>query len=454
MSPERATLTPSDRLLQSTRRRLAIFTLVLVAALVTVVGMSTLFVASGLMRDNIDSILRAASVDDRLVHDIADQENEFGVRPLGSSDTFLMLVDATGRLLSGSSTARLDGLPDPEALRAAVASGQEDIREGNYGGVDVRLLTTRAKTVGEDGAPSNRVVYLQAGFVMTLQKGQERQLFLAVLGVALFGLLGAALVTVLVTRRALVPIRSAFATERRFVAAASHELRTPVTVIRSSAEILEREHLVADDGRPLIDDVIAEAERLGTLVGDLITLATAQAGAIALDREAVELRDVVRASRHGARQHLRWRMASTCDIEAPPGGDDIVALRRRQAPRAARPDHRPQREHSTRPRTARSRLASKWIAVRSAPASGCATRVLVSQGKTANVSSSPSRDCGGAPCRCRQRTGAGHRPPAGHRSRCRTTRHGRRAPAQVRPSNYCCLSCPRAPRPRHASPAS
>jgi two-component system, OmpR family, sensor histidine kinase CiaH len=137
-------------------------------------------------------------------------------------------------------------------------------------------------------------------------------------------LLGAALVTVLVTRRALVPIRSAFSTERRFVAAASHELRTPVTVIRSSAEILERERLVADDGRPLIDDVIAEAERLGTLVGDLITLATAQAGAIALDREGVELRAWFKGT---SRRALALASADgiRLDIQSPSGSQDIVA---------------------------------------------------------------------------------------------------------------------------------
>jgi signal transduction histidine kinase len=103
------------------------------------------------------------------------------------------------------------------------------------------------------------------------------------------GILGAGVVTVLVTRRALQPIRAAFTTERRFVAAASHELRTPVAIVRASAEILERERLVADDGRPLVADIVAEADRMGLLVTDLLTLASAEAGALAVERRSLEL---------------------------------------------------------------------------------------------------------------------------------------------------------------------
>lgn len=103
---------------------------------------------------------------------------------------------------------------------------------------------------------------------------------------SVIGLLGAALVTMLVTRRALSPIRSAFATERRFVATASHELRTPVAMIRASAEILQREELVAPQGRSLVEDVITESDRLSRLVGDLLALASAEAGATASGHRA------------------------------------------------------------------------------------------------------------------------------------------------------------------------
>jgi len=57
------------------------------------------------------------------------------------------------------------------------------------------------------------------------------------------------------------------------VADASHELRTPAALIRANAEVLEREGLVGEDGRPFVTDIIGEADRLAGLVGDLLQLA-------------------------------------------------------------------------------------------------------------------------------------------------------------------------------------
>ena len=76
----------------------------------------------------------------------------------------------------------------------------------------------------------------------------------------------------LVTDRALGPIREGFAAQRRFVADASHELRTPAALIRANAEVLQREDLVAPGGDPLLADIIGESDRLGGLVGDLLQL--------------------------------------------------------------------------------------------------------------------------------------------------------------------------------------
>ena len=95
--------------------------------------------------------------------------------------------------------------------------------------------------------------------------------------------------TLVVPRRALAPIRTAFAAERRFVAAASHELRTPVAIIRASAEVVQREGHTTPSGETLIGDIIAETDRLGRLVGDLLALASAEAGAVTMDLQPTEL---------------------------------------------------------------------------------------------------------------------------------------------------------------------
>ncbi len=66
--------------------------------------------------------------------------------------------------------------------------------------------------------------------------------------------------------------------QRRFVADASHELRTPLTTIRSNAGFLaERPDAVEKDRLEAAQDIVAEADRMARLVGDLLTLARADA---------------------------------------------------------------------------------------------------------------------------------------------------------------------------------
>lgn len=62
---------------------------------------------------------------------------------------------------------------------------------------------------------------------------------------------------------------------RRFVADASHQLRTPLTALRLRLETLEPS--VAPDARPKLDAAVAETERLARLVQSLLVLARSDA---------------------------------------------------------------------------------------------------------------------------------------------------------------------------------
>jgi two-component system sensor histidine kinase MprB len=62
--------------------------------------------------------------------------------------------------------------------------------------------------------------------------------------------------------------------QRQLVADASHELRTPVTSLRTNIEILQRaDELPVEERGRLIADVVEQLEELSALVGDLIELA-------------------------------------------------------------------------------------------------------------------------------------------------------------------------------------
>lgn len=81
----------------------------------------------------------------------------------------------------------------------------------------------------------------------------------------------------------------AFTQQRRFVADASHELRTPVTVIRSITDVALVQPLLTEEYVAVLSEINAESERLGHLINDLLALARADEGVVQLDREAVRL---------------------------------------------------------------------------------------------------------------------------------------------------------------------
>lgn len=74
-------------------------------------------------------------------------------------------------------------------------------------------------------------------------------------------------------------LSDSLAAQRRFVADASHELRSPLTTIRNNAEFLaQRPEAAESDRDSAIEDIVSEGERMSGLVNDLLILASVDAG--------------------------------------------------------------------------------------------------------------------------------------------------------------------------------
>ncbi len=84
-------------------------------------------------------------------------------------------------------------------------------------------------------------------------------------------------------------LEHAFTQQHRFVADASHELRTPVAVIRSMTELAITQPSDEEGNLLVLREVNAESERLGDLISDLLALARADEGQVKLDYEPVRL---------------------------------------------------------------------------------------------------------------------------------------------------------------------
>lgn len=89
-------------------------------------------------------------------------------------------------------------------------------------------------------------------------------------------------------------IERAFRRVTEFTADASHELRTPVALMRTTAELALRKSRTGDEYRDALEEVHAESVRTTGLIENLLTLARADAGKAGLDRREIDLVQVVR----------------------------------------------------------------------------------------------------------------------------------------------------------------
>jgi signal transduction histidine kinase len=130
-----------------------------------------------------------------------------------------------------------------------------------------------------------------------------------------------------VARQAAAPVERAIGHMHQFMADAAHELRTPITVVRSRAEIALQRSRNPDDYTEALLGIEHEAERLGRIVEDLLTLARADTGERPIERVRVFLDDVTLDAATAARA-IADRKGVHLDVgafdEAPVSGDGTL----------------------------------------------------------------------------------------------------------------------------------
>ena len=247
-----------------------------------------------------------------------------------ATGTLAYVIGPDGTVL-GDSRILVDGLPDASGVTAAeAASGAPDVRDAEVAGTAVRIYST-AVARGD-----------QTWVVQVIgERDSEVQLLNALLVVLLGGGLVATVLASLVgffyAGRALVPIRAsmagrdaALARQRDFAANASHELRSPLTVIRTSVTALRRTPAASDtDAAETLDDIQASTEHLAALIDDLLLLARTDSGVMEIERTRVDLGDVA-AEASGALIPIAAARGVTLIADPLPTAIDGDPLRLRQ----------------------------------------------------------------------------------------------------------------------------
>ncbi|HWQ46856.1 MAG TPA: histidine kinase dimerization/phospho-acceptor domain-containing protein, partial [Longilinea sp.] len=90
-------------------------------------------------------------------------------------------------------------------------------------------------------------------------------------------------------------VEKLFNAQRRFLADVSHDLRTPLTVIKGNVSLMRKMRKADEESLQQIDQ---EVDRLTRLVGDLLLLAQAETGNLDLDLQPLELDNLVKEVFH------------------------------------------------------------------------------------------------------------------------------------------------------------
>ena len=184
-----------------------------------------------------------------------------------------------------SGTVRISGsnyydLEDGDALTQLVAEALSARAESGV------LSKQHMRYYRQQGLLSVRIAFMDSTFEQATLRALVR-ICLLIGGGALLVLLGLSwLLSGFVTR----PVARTWQNQQQFLSDASHELKTPLTVILSSADLLKE--TAREEQQQYVDNISVESRRMRALVEDMLTLSRTESGRAA-PFAPVDLSDLV-----------------------------------------------------------------------------------------------------------------------------------------------------------------
>ena len=181
----------------------------------------------------------------------------------GFQPYLLLRCDRSGALESTGGNIDYEG--DAAALLSAALAGAE---HGVLSEQGLRYLRT------EDGA-GYKIVFVDVSAEQSTLAGLVRtSLLVGLAALAVFFLL-----SLLLARWMIRPVEEAWQRQKQFVSDASHELKTPLTVITTNAELLQSPDFDETARRQFSEHILTMARQMRGLVEGLLDLARVESGA-------------------------------------------------------------------------------------------------------------------------------------------------------------------------------
>lgn len=208
----------------------------------------------------------------QLLHKVADsggrtdflfKENDPLRQKLSGAPTFYVNVNNYGQISSvvGYSYP-LDSLEYGTLKQMVQEALESDETTGDLKDFSVRYLVSSTRN-------GRSVVFLDTSNEITTLKHLIRNL----MTVAVFSLIAFFLISLLLARIAVAPVEKSWNQQKQLVADASHELKTPITAIIASADVLLSSPELSDEQRIWASGIKDESERMAALVSDMLAVA-------------------------------------------------------------------------------------------------------------------------------------------------------------------------------------
>ena len=271
------------------RMRLTVWYVATFGLIILLLGAGLFLVISYQISQQLDTSLKSATSE--LVRAARIREMEAAgargrvidaVDELNIPDRTLFLLDLAGTPVKPSNTDEWIR----QAARQAARVGEITVQHATPTDETLRLHARRFTL-----ASGKQLVAVAVADQVELED-KYADLITAFAGVAFAALVLVAAGGFLLVRKSTQPIERSILFMRQFMADAAHELRTPITVLRTRAEVALQQPREAANYVSALRGVEAEARRLGGIVDSLLVLARADSGERPLERERLFLDDI------------------------------------------------------------------------------------------------------------------------------------------------------------------
>lgn len=208
-------------------------------------------------------------------------------KPRGAFDlipiaTYAIDADGTATIISDSENTSISAEVSEEAIQAVFSKpdGQGELSE--LGLVYYKIHNNETNTT--------QVAFTDSSYISGWQN-----LALTLGGVGIATILVFFLAALFLSKRALKPVQDAWTSQRQFVADASHDLKTPLTVILANMSILlQHPNKTISDESQWIENTQREANTMQELVSEMLELAQVESYEdVEISYETIDFSDIV-----------------------------------------------------------------------------------------------------------------------------------------------------------------